>query len=196
MKEGTFNDFKRLCGRPERMVWAVAEHGGQRSICPLGWKMQTSHRPPMMAISVAPARFTHDLIANAGAFVLAWPGEDLAEATMFCGTRSGRKVDKFAELSLATRPGTQVAAPLIEACIANLECAVVETMTSGDHTIFAGEVKAFWIHEAPRKPLCSIGHEAGYTFLIEKGGYRFGVVHDEERAGGAPTDGWRRPGDR
>jgi flavin reductase (DIM6/NTAB) family NADH-FMN oxidoreductase RutF len=181
MKEGTFSDVKRLCGRPERIVWAVAEHGGQRSICPLGWKMQTSHQPPMMAISVAPARFTHDLIANAGAFVLAWPGEDLAEATMFCGTRSGRKVDKFAELSLATRPATRVDAPLIEACIANLECAVAGQMTSGDHTIFAAEVKAVWVHEAPRKPLCSIGHEAGYTFLIEKGGYRFGVVRDDAR---------------
>lgn len=94
MKEGTFNDFKRLCGRPERIVWAVAEQ-----------------------------------------------------------------------------------------------------MTSGDHTIFAGEVKAVWVHEAPRKALCSIGHEAGYTFLIEKGGYRFGVVRDEERAGEAPADAWRQPRD-
>ncbi len=173
-----FKQFRALCGRPGRITWAVAEHDGKRSICPLGWKMQTSHKPPMMAISVGPGRFTHDLIAESGSFVLAWPGEDLAEATMFCGTNSGRDVDKFAHLNLATRPASCVCAPLIEACVANLECAVTGRMTTGDHTIFAGEVKAVWVHEKPPKTLCSIGPESGYRFLLEKGAYRFGVIRD------------------
>ena len=90
MRKTSLTEFRTLCGRPQRIVWAVAEHDGQRSICPLGWKMTTSNSPPMMAISVALTRFTHDLIANSGEFVLAWPGEGLAKATLFCGTRSGR----------------------------------------------------------------------------------------------------------
>jgi len=179
MKDGTFKDFRTLCGRPARIAWAVAEHDGRRSICPLGWKMQTSHRPPMMAISVAPARFTHDLIANSGVFVLAWPGEDLAEATLFCGTQSGRNVDKFAHLNLATRPAKTISAPLIESCIANLECTVAGQVTSGDHTIFFGEVTAIHVHEDPKRMLCTIGQESGYLFLLEKGAYRFGVVRKD-----------------
>ncbi len=179
MKEATFKDFRFVCGRPARIVWAVAEHEGQRSICPLGWKMQTSHRPPMMAISVAPSRFTHDLIADSGAFVLAWPGEDLADATMLCGTRSGRDIDKFERLNLKTQPARTIAAPLIEACIANLECTVAGRVTSGDHTIFFGEVTAIHIHENPKRLLCTIGRESGYDFLLEKGAYRFGVVRGD-----------------
>jgi len=176
MRKGTFGEFRRLCARPERIVWAVAEFGGRRSICPLGWKMYTSGNPPMMAISVAPARFTHDLIAGSGEFVLAWPGEDLAEATYVCGTRSGRDLDKFAALKLTPLPGSVVKPPLVRECVANVECRVVGRLTTGDHTIFAGEMLAVWVNETPTRQLCSIGPEAGYEFLFERGGYRFGVI--------------------
>lgn len=176
MKSVSLADARPLFSRPERIVWAVAEHNGRRSICPLGWKMNTSISPPMMAISVAPPRFTHDLIAGSGEFVLAWPGEDLAEATLLCGTRSGRDLDKFAAAKLTALPGKVVKAPLVTECVANLECRVAGRMTSGDHTIFVGEIVAAWVHESPKRQLCSIGQESGYDFLLQKGGYRFGVV--------------------
>ena len=176
MHKSTWREFRRHCARPERVVWAVAACNGRRSICPLGWKMNSSGDPPMMAIGVAPARFTHGLIAESGEFVLAWPGEDLAEETLFCGTRSGREVDKFAETGLTPLPGRVVHAPLIGECIANLECRVTNAMTTGDHTIFAGEIVAVWVNEAPKRQLCSIDHARGYDVLLEKGGYRFGVV--------------------
>lgn len=176
MKQTNRAGFNELCARPERVCWVVAEYEGQRSICPLGWKMNTSGSPPMMAISVAPQRFTHDLIAGSGEFVLSWPGEDLAQATLFCGTKSGRDVDKFEAMKLTVIKGKHVASPLIAQCVANLECKLVGQMTSGDHTIFVGEVLAWWINEDPKRQLCTINKSGGYDFLLEKGGYRFGVV--------------------
>jgi len=179
MQKGNRSVYGQRCARPERIVWAVAAHDGQQSICPLGWKMNTSGSPPMMAISVAPARFTHDLILNSGEFVLAWPGEDLAEQTMFCGTHSGRDVDKFAATGLTAVPGDHVAAPLVKECIANLECRVAGHLTTGDHTIFAGEILEVWTRDEPGRVLCSVGLEAGYQFLLAQGGYRFGVVRPD-----------------
>lgn len=176
MKNASWGEFRKCCARPERIVWAVAEHDGVRSVCPCGWKMTTSISPVMMAISVAPGRFTHDLIANSGEFVLAWPGEDLAEATMFCGTKSGRDVDKFKEMNLTAVQGEQVKTPLIKECVANLECRLDGSLTTGDHTIFAGEVLAVWLNDDPKRVLCSIDESSGYDFLIEQGAYRFGVV--------------------
>ncbi|HOL22188.1 MAG TPA: flavin reductase family protein [bacterium] len=176
MKKADIQTFKKYCDRPMRIVWAVAEYGGKRSICPLGWKMNTSFSPFMMAISVAPTRFTHELIVKSGEFVLAWPGEDLAETTLFCGTCSGRNVDKFKETGLTPVKGEYVKAPLVKECIANLECKVAGQLTTGDHTIFAGEVVAVWVNENPSRLLCSIDNSGGYDFLLEKKGYRFGVV--------------------
>lgn len=175
-REATIGIARRLCARPERVVWAVAEHDGKRSVCPLGWKMNTSGRPPMMAISVAPQRFTHGLIERAGEFVLAWPGEDLAEATLYCGTHSGRDVDKFAAAHLTPMPGAVVRAPLVRECIVNLECRVVGRLSTGDHTIFAGEIVAAWATDTPKRLLCSVGDEAGYEVILERGGYRLGVI--------------------
>lgn len=176
MKEASWSEFRKWCARPERIVWAVAAHEGKRTICPIGWKMNASGNPPMIAIAVAPSRFAHELIAKSGEFVLAWPGEDLAEETIFCGTKTGRHVDKFAETNLTPLPGRHVNAPLVKECIANLECRLDGRMTAGDHTIFVGEVLAVWVNEDPTRLLCSIDHSGGYDFLLEKAGYRFGVV--------------------
>ena len=176
MKEGTWGDFRGICARPERVVWAVADYEGNRSICPLGWKMNTSSKPHMMAISVSPRRYTHDLIVSAGEFVLAWPGEDLAEATLFCGTRTGKDIDKFFEAGLTPMSAKHVSAPLVAECIANLECRLAGQMTTGDHTIFVGEVLNVWMNESPQRMLCSIDNSSGYDFLLERKGYRFGAV--------------------
>jgi len=130
----------------------------------------------MMAISVSPLRFTHGLIAGSREFVLAWPGEDLAEATLFCGTHSGRDVDKFQEAGLTPLPAKYVQGPLVGECIANLECRLAGRMESGDHTIFVGEILAIWVNESPKRMLCSIDRSSGHDFLLEGEGYRFGAV--------------------
>ncbi len=176
MKPSDWRNFNRLCARPQRVVWAVAEHQGRRSICPLGWKMNTSAKPPMMAVSIAPSRFTHELVTGAREFVLAWPGEDLAEPTLFCGTHSGRDTDKFQETGLTALPASEVNAPLVAECVANLECRLAGTLATGDHTIFAAEIVAVWAHKTPKRQLCTVGAEGGYEVLLEGSGYRFGVV--------------------
>ncbi|MHB9026760.1 MAG: flavin reductase family protein [Armatimonadota bacterium] len=176
MRQADLSEFQPLCDHPMRVVWAVSQVGDRRSICPLGWKMYTSMTPPMMAIAVAPKRFTHTLIMESGELVLAWPGEDLAQATLICGTNSGRDMDKFAEANLTPLPGRYLKTPIIKECIANLECRVTGHLTTGDHTLFAAEIHAVWVSEEPKKPLCLIGAEEGYQLVLDQPPYRFGVV--------------------
>ena len=176
MKPASLTEVRKYCARPERIVWAVAKYEDQCSICPLGWKMNCSGSPQMMAISVAPGHLTHELIAKSGEFVLAWPGADLAEATMLCGTKSGRDVDKFAETGLTALAAAHVRAPLVAECIANLECRVAGRLTAGDHTIFSGEILKVWLNDEPARLLCSVDESSGYELLLQRGAYRFGTV--------------------
>lgn len=178
MKKVDLREFWKYATRPSIVTWAVAEYEGRRSVCPLSWWMRTSLEPPMVAISVAPARFTHGLIAGSGEFVLAWPGDDLAEATWYCGTHSARdpKVDKFAAARLTAAPAECVGAPLIAECAAQLECRVTAQCESGDHTIFVGEVLRAWMAETPRKPLCLVEPSRGVEVLLRRGGYTFGAL--------------------
>jgi len=133
---------------PTTVVLATCiDKKGKPNIITLGWAMKTSGKPPMVAISVAPPRYSHNLIEEAGEFVLAIPTSEIVEAVHKCGRVSGRNVNKFEEFNLIPLPAKKVKPPLIKECVANLECRVVGKMTTGDHTIFVGEVLAAHVNE-------------------------------------------------
>lgn len=113
---------------------------GRANIITLGMYMSISFKPPLVCIGVSPKRYSHDLIAEAGEFVVNIPSIDLEGETHFCGTKSGRDVDKFEETGLTPEPASKVRPPLIKECYGNLECKVVQSHVCGDHTLFVGEV--------------------------------------------------------
>ncbi len=136
---------------PEAVVLATTRSPeGKPNIITLGWWMRTSHKPPMVAISVAHKRFSYGLLVRTGEFVLVIPPEEWAEAAWLCGTKSGRDVDKFGETGLKAVKGEKVSAPLIEGAVAQFECVVRAMVPTGDHTVFVGEVLA--AHLGPSKP--------------------------------------------
>jgi len=60
----------------------------------------------------------------------------------YCGSHSGRDVDKLSQINLETEPANKVKPPLIKNAHTNLECKVVESHEVGGHTIFIAEVIA------------------------------------------------------
>ena len=66
--------------------------------------------------------------------------ERLARATDFCGVRSGRDVDKFAQAHLTAGRALHVSAPIIEESPVNLECRTVQVLELGSHHMFVAEV--------------------------------------------------------
>jgi len=147
MKETPLRSAGLLFPTVAALATCVDEEG-EANIIALGWAMKTSHDPPMVAISVKPSRYSHDLIARSGEFVLAIPTMEMVEELHYCGRNSGRDVDKFEETGLTPLPAEKVRPPLIEECAANLECRMVSQLTTGDHTIFVGEVVAAHVDEA------------------------------------------------
>jgi len=124
-----------------------ADAAGKPNIITLAWSMVTSFNPFMVAVSVGFGRYSHDLIQKGREFVVNIPGMDIVEETLFCGRNSGRDVDKFAATGLTPLPAKHVKPPLIAECVAHLECKLVQEMTTGDHTFFAGQVVAATVNE-------------------------------------------------
>ncbi|NOZ57430.1 MAG: flavin reductase family protein [Calditrichaeota bacterium] len=128
---------------PGCVVFVTAQNANRSNFMPAAWVSPVSHEPPLCCVAVAPKRFTHDLIASSGYFGLAIPGLDLVDKVRRAGDISGADVaDKFAEVGLTPLPGRATPAPRIEECLANLECEVVDKVTTGDHTLFIGRVVA------------------------------------------------------
>ncbi|MGB9671856.1 MAG: flavin reductase family protein [Candidatus Norongarragalinales archaeon] len=113
---------------------------GKPNIITLAWAMPTSVNPPLVAVSIAPRRHLHSLIEESKEFVVNIPTIEMLDETFFCGAVSGREHDKFKEASLTPLPARKVKAPIIKECIAHLECKLQNQFTTGDHTIFVGEI--------------------------------------------------------
>lgn len=143
---------------PEQVVCVTTvDSAGRGNIIPLGWFMPTSFNPPMCAISVGHTRYSHKLLTRSGEFVVAFPAEGSEEDVHYCGTHSGRDVDKFKETDFTAAPASQVSAPLLEECLVNFECQVAGKLDTGDHTIFAGGIVAAHVNEEAGRRIYNTG---------------------------------------
>jgi len=113
---------------------------GKANVITLAWSMPVSISPPMVAMSIAPKRYSHQLIEETKEFVVNVPTMDIVRETLFCGRRSGRIYDKFKEARLTPLPAKMVQPPIIKECVAHLECKLHQQITVGDHTLFIGRV--------------------------------------------------------
>jgi len=144
---------------PERTVLAVSiSKDGKPNIITLGWNMPTSIKPPMVAISVGLTRYSHKLISESGEFVLAFPSEGMEDALLFCGTHSGRDVDKFRATGLTPVKAKYVKPPLIAEATVNMECRVVDSIRTGDHVIFVGEILTSYVSDEDKPVLFNVGN--------------------------------------
>ncbi|NQT09459.1 flavin reductase family protein, partial [Candidatus Bathyarchaeota archaeon] len=103
----------------------VVGNDGKPNIITLGMYMPISIDPPLVCIGVAPRRYSHTLLEENGEFVINTPSIDLEEQMHYCGIKSGRDVDKWAETGLTPMPSLKVKPPRIEECFSHLECRVV-----------------------------------------------------------------------
>ncbi len=177
MREVDYAEAAKISEKPSRVVLAVSYDRVNEccDIIALGWKMRTSIKPPMAAISVGKTRYSHELLLKEKEFVLAFPGGDIASEVLRCGTVSGSEIDKFLDTGLTPVKAKHVKPSLIAECPVNYECRVSGVLETGDHSIFAGEVLASYISEE-KKLLLSAGEDEGFDVILEEKGYRFGVI--------------------
>jgi flavin reductase (DIM6/NTAB) family NADH-FMN oxidoreductase RutF len=136
----SLSDAYRLVHPMHTVLVSCVGRNGKPNIITLAWAMPTSINPPLIAVSIAPRRYSHSLIEETGEFVVNVPTMDILNATFYCGRVSGRDYDKFKGSGLSQLPARRVRPPIIGECIAHLECKLYGKYPTGDHTIFVGEV--------------------------------------------------------
>jgi flavin reductase (DIM6/NTAB) family NADH-FMN oxidoreductase RutF len=139
------------------VVSANTNPGGKPNIMPLGWLMACSFEPPMVALAVAAARYTHELLCQSPRFVVAFAGEGQTDLIRQTGLSTGRKVDKFEKLKIPHEIGPETNCPLLTEAAFNLECEVVGTLRTGDHTVFAARILAAYVPDVPVRKIENFG---------------------------------------
>ncbi len=135
----TWKPGNMLYPLPVVMV-SCCDKAGKPNIITIAWTGTICSDPAMVSISVRKERHSHKMICETGEFVINLTTEELVRATDFCGVRSGKDVDKFAECGLTAIPGQKVSAPLIAESPISLECVVREVKELGSHDMFIAEV--------------------------------------------------------
>ena len=126
---------------PLPAVMVSCRRGDEKpNIITVAWTGTVCSDPAMVYISVRPERYSYDIIRESGEFVINLTTESLAEATDWCGVRSGRDVDKFAQMHLTPVPSNYVSVPSIAESPVNIECRVKQVIPLGSHDMFLAEV--------------------------------------------------------
>ncbi len=128
---------------PAIPVAVTAEHDGVIGGMLAAWWMQTSFNPLMVAVAIAPERYTYKLVSKARIYALNLFPYDTVKAAPFLGDISARFMrDKLEKSGLTVRRGEALGAPIIDEAYAALELRLHSILPAGDHDLFLGVVEA------------------------------------------------------
>ncbi len=107
-------------------VVLVTNHDGKHpNIMTISWTMVVDFTP-VFAITTGPWNHSFAALRKTKECVIAIPTVDLLDKVVGVGTCSGSDTDKFAQFKLTPLKASDVKAPLIQECLANIECRVID----------------------------------------------------------------------
>jgi len=134
--------FRQAMGHFATGVAVVtARHEGEISGMTVNAFASVSLEPMLLLICIEKRVRTHDLIASSGRFGVSILRSDQEEISRRFASPSE---NKFSGVGL--RDG-ETATPLLDPCLATVECRVYDTLPGGDHTIYLGEVTAMQVFD-------------------------------------------------
>lgn len=188
---------------PAVMVSCTNE-AGERDIVTVAWAGTVCTNPPMLSISLRPERHSYHIVRESGEFVVNLVTARLQRACDWCGVRSGRDFDKWAECGLTPAPtATLGLAPAIEESPVSIECRVRDVLELGSHHLFLADVTAVQVEEGlldargrldlGRAGLTAYSHGEYFELGRRIGSFGYSVRKDRPRQGprrgGRPRQG-------
>lgn len=188
---------------PAVMV-SCANEAGERDIVTVAWAGTVCTNPPMLSISLRPERHSYHIVRESGEFVVNLVTTRLQRACDWCGVRSGRDFDKWAECGLTPAPAATLGlAPAIEESPVSIECRVRDVLELGSHHLFLADVTAVQVEEGlldargrldlGRAGLTAYSHGEYFELGRRIGSFGYSVRKDRPRQGprrgGRPRQG-------
>jgi flavin reductase (DIM6/NTAB) family NADH-FMN oxidoreductase RutF len=130
------------------VVLVTTSDRGKPNIMTISWTMVLDFTP-RFAIATGDWNFSFTALRKTKDCVIAIPTVDMLDRVVGIGTCSGADTDKFTRFRLTPMPGKIVKAPLIEECLANIECRVVDIVRK--HNIVVLEAVAAYVDSARRE---------------------------------------------
>ncbi len=187
----TLNNAYRLLNHGPTVL-VTSAHDSQRNIMAAAWNMPLDFDPPKVAIVIDKNTHTRELMEASGSFAINVPCRAQAEMVVRVGNCSGRELlgkspdNKLAAFDIPTFPAREISAPLIEGCVAWLECRIIpEPHIQNTYDLFVAEVVAAqadervftddrW-HFEGHDELRTVHHVAGGAFMSIGDAFKIGT---------------------
>jgi flavin reductase (DIM6/NTAB) family NADH-FMN oxidoreductase RutF len=110
----------------EQGAFLTVQAGAQCNTMTIGWAtLGLCWRKPILMVAVRNSRHTYGIMESAHDFCVSLPNGNLRDELFYCGTKSGRDVDKLKECGLHTRAGKKVATPIVDIPGLHIECKIM-----------------------------------------------------------------------
>lgn len=137
---------------PRLAVIVTCHAGGKDNAMAVAWHTSLSQNPPLIGVSIAPKRYTYELILESKEFGINFLSLEKAELIAGTGGCPGRDVDKFERFKLEKDIPLKTNVPILKDAYAAYECKLAANHTYGDHEWFVGEVVATHFEEEAFMP--------------------------------------------
>ncbi len=124
-----FDYAGHICKEMKKGILLTSKSGEKVNTMTIGWGMLgIEWGKPIFIALVRESRYTKQLIEESGEFTVNIPYGELDPKILgFCGTKSGRDVDKFGALGLTPEAPVAIRSPGIRQLPLTLECKVLYT---------------------------------------------------------------------
>ena len=158
----------------------------------VAWAGTVNSNPPMVSISVRKERYSYAMLKESGEFVINLVDDAHCRALDYCGVKSGRNVDKWAETGLTPMPADGLTlAPAVAESPAYLSCKVKQVIPLGSHDLFLAQIVSVAAQERFFAPDGSLhleaAHLVSYTHWVYQrcegalGFFGYSLARDEVR---------------
>lgn len=153
-----------ICKEMKKGILLTTKLGDQVNTMTIGWGMLgIEWGKPVFIALVRESRHTKSLLDGSGEFTVNIPyGETDRNILSFCGSKSGRDVNKIRELNLTPEEPVSVSVPGIRQLPLTLECKVLYQQPQKEAAIPAGLLDRYYPRGADGRDL----HTAYYGEIV------------------------------
>lgn len=119
-------------------VLVTSKYNDIENVLTISWTGIASSHPEYVTVSVNTKRYSYDIIQKSKKFCINIPSINLINAVDFCGSNSGRNVDKFAACGFSKKYVSDYI--LIDQCKMYILCEVESIVDLGSHHMFIAKV--------------------------------------------------------
>ena len=145
-------------------VVLVTTHDGEKdNIMTISWTMVMDFTP-VFAITTGEWNHSFAALRKHRECVLAIPTIDLLDKVIGIGMCSGSDTDKFAKFKLTPVPAELVRPPLIQECLANIECKVIDIIKKHNIVVLEGVAAYLDTARQEQRMIHAVGNG---TFIVD-----------------------------